>query len=159
MIATLDNIESLLENDYIWLSPIYVKEPRRRFWFFYILKTAKYWKIQKEMQVQLSTGQTIIIPVGFVTDLSSSPELLWNIAPPYGNFLMGAIIHDFLYVNDVETKGYADREMLRWSQRINANQVDNYVRYAMVRLFGRKWWDRGHAKFLTTLAETTYNLK
>jgi hypothetical protein len=42
-------------------------------------------------------AETITVPAGFVTDLASIPRWAWNLLPPDGPWVKGAIIHDFLY--------------------------------------------------------------
>lgn len=114
----------------IGLSPVYPLERRN---FFYIAF---------DLRVQLSDGSIVIIPKGFKTDLSSVPRWLWALKPPFGNFLLAALIHDYLYVNRIGTRRTADREMLIWSNVIHDNLVDNFTRWLAVRLFGRSWWKK-----------------
>lgn len=126
---TLENAQSLLENDdLIQLS------------FIYSYRSHKYWKLLKPMVVKLSNGKVIRIPEGFVTDLSSSPKYLWSLARPFGDFLLAALIHDYLYIHKTFSRSFADKEMLIWSKAINDNRFDNVIRYIAVRLFGWTWW-------------------
>jgi len=101
----------------------------------------KYWKVEKAIKVVLSDGSDLEVPKGFKTDLSTVPKLLWGIFPPYGNFIIAAIVHDYLYViQDERGKAFADREMLCLSNKHNNNKVDNYLRYLAVRIFGSLYW-------------------
>jgi len=108
----------------------------------------KKWLIIEPITVALSNGEEITVPVGMETDLSSSPKYLWGLFPPYGDFLLAAIIHDYLYIYDYKkiewgnkkAKAFADYQMLYFSNLINKNYIDNYLRYLAVRLFGKKVW-------------------
>ncbi len=41
--------------------------------------------------------RSIIVPAGFVTDLASIPQLLWNVLPPIGAYDEAAVVHDYLF--------------------------------------------------------------
>ena len=105
-----------------------------------------FWYTKENIEVVLSDGETLTIPSGFKTDLSSSPRFLWWAFPPYGPFLIAAIIHDYLYVTDYKrqelgtskAKRFADKQMLLFSNLVNKNKFDNLMRYWAVYLFGRK---------------------
>ena len=104
-------------------------------------KRGKKWKTANELRVELSDKSVLIIPVGFETDLSSVPKFLWGIMPPFGNFLIGALVHDYLYIaKDKRGRKFADKEMLRLSNLHNKNKIDNYIRYYGVRVFGALYW-------------------
>lgn len=51
---------------------------------------------------------TIVVPVGYETDLTSVPRILWTIFPPHGKYAKAAIIHDFMYDQALKTKKEAD---------------------------------------------------
>lgn len=110
----------------------------------YNSKPFKQWFLEKSVEYTLSNGDSIIIPEGFETDLSSSPRFLWSLFPPYGNFILAALVHDYLYVvkyrRDIDgafkAQRFIDREMLFISNQMNKNKVGNYIRFAAVRLFG-----------------------
>lgn len=112
-------------------------------WLIYIGgRKKKRWRVAQELEVLLSSGNRLTIPVGFETDLSSVPKLLWSIFPPFGDFLIAPIVHDYLYVNKIGTRASADKEMLYQSNLYNSNKIDNYIRYVAVRLFGWTYWCR-----------------
>lgn len=127
-VITLDNAIEVLKNEEpVQLSPIYKDG----------LNVAKF-VLVKHLTIKLSNGDIITIPKGFRTDLSSVPNFLWPLLSPYGDFLLAAIIHDYLYVKDYISQEFADKEMLIWSNVINPRKKwDNYLRYWGVRLFGR----------------------
>lgn len=110
--------------------------------YIYSSKNGKYWKIQQPITVQLSSGRIINIPKGFVYDMSTVPKWLWSFVRPFNDGLFGYLIHDALYINKVKgiSRREADKEMLFWTNIINENKFDNYLRYYIVRLLGWLWW-------------------
>jgi hypothetical protein len=136
---TLDNVQAVLErDDAVQLSYVYSYKNRR------------FWKLMSPLRVVLSTGKAIVIPEGFYTDLSSVPRWLWSVAPPFGDFLLASVIHDYLYSYNVGDRPSADREMLIWSNALNSNKIDNHVRYIAVRIFGASWWNRAAKRLAAT---------
>lgn len=111
-------------------------------------KTKYKWILLENIEVVLSNGENITVPSGLKTDLSSSPRLLWGIFPPYGDFLLAAIVHDYLYIynykkgilGDYGARKFADEQMLYLSNKYNKNKIGNYLRFLAVRIFGYKIW-------------------
>lgn len=147
-IYTLYNIffESVKDNP-VWTS----KKLRASKWKQYILR--------KSVSFKLSNGSVIKIEEGFEWDLSSVPRLFWAILPPNGDFIVGALIHDYLYQNSElvieefegdskKARKFADTEMLLWSKAVNGTskislqKIDNYTRFYGVRLFGGFVWNK-----------------
>lgn len=109
---------------------------------YIFVETNKVYELLEGIDYVLSNHEQIHIPVGFETDLRSVPPFLWGICPPFGNFLLGAIVHDYLYVTkDKRGRKFADMEMLRISNKLNKNKLDNYTRYFAVRIFGGLYWN------------------
>lgn len=132
-IITLNNaVEELKKGDVIHIEPIYK------------YKSTKYFRVLKDITVELSSREIVTIPVGFETDGSTSPKFLWSLFPPLGKFLLAALIHDYLYVARPLKKKrmWVDMEMLRWSNKINKNKVDNVIRYIMACIVGVLYWLR-----------------
>ncbi len=117
----------------------------------------KTYELVFEVNIQLSNNKLIIIPEGFKWDLSSVPRIFWSLLPPDGDFIIAALIHDWLYVdknsclswfdgNNKQARKFADKEMLKWSRVMHAGgflnwrTYDNYIRYAGVRIFGGLVW-------------------
>jgi len=113
------------------------------------------YKLHKAIRIKLSNNKIIYIPKGFTWDLSSVPRFLWSVLPPDGNFIIAALIHDYLYQNWKQMywlysmpnpRKFADTEMLLWSKAMNGTtkisikKIDNYSRYYGVRLFGNNAW-------------------
>lgn len=139
MLITLQNARQVLRtiDDIILQSYIYDSKER------------KYWKLHRSIQIKLSNGDVITIPKGFVYDQSSSPRWTWSLMPPFGNFLLAALIHDYIYIHKTHSKDFADKEMFIWSELLNDAKTDNKLRYWFVKHFGMKVWRRGryHPEF------------
>ena len=150
MIYTLQNIYelSLIDN------PVKISK---------ILKSKDKWKqyvLEQTIVVELSNGKVIQIKKGFEWDLSSVPRIFWTLLLPNGDFIIAALVHDYLYQNSQlvidemfegnskHAKQFADKEMLFWSKAVNGTnkislmKIDNYTRYYGVRLFGWTAWNK-----------------
>lgn len=103
-------------------------------------KGAKWFTLYRAMEVTLSNGDTITIPAGFETDLSSVPKFLWGVFPPFGRGLMAYIIHDYLYIKKLYSRAFADKEMVIWAEKLKGQKFDPYARYYTVRAVGWLVW-------------------
>jgi hypothetical protein len=109
------------------------------------------YELLRSLHIQLSNGDEIVIPDGFIWDLSSVPRMLWWALPPDGDFGVSVIIHDYLYENRHRlgyTREFADKEMLLWAKashgtnKPSIKNIDNHVRYYGVRLGGWIAWNK-----------------
>ncbi|MGZ8505694.1 MAG: DUF1353 domain-containing protein [Bacteroidia bacterium] len=137
MLATKENIQDLL-----------LRDDFMQFSYIYSYKSKKFFQLCKDMEVQLSNGEVHKIPKGMYTDLCSAPKFIWGLFQPYGDFLFASIVHDYIYIKKPAgwSQKKADKEMLFWSGIVNGGtvkqRIDNYLRYAAVRLFGRVVWEK-----------------
>ena len=101
---------------------------------------------EEGLTFELSDKRIIHVPNGFIWDGSSSPRFLWGLLSADGDFEIASLIHDYLYENKIQGRKYADKEMLKWSIYVNGTtkysvrNIDNYLRYYGVRLFGWFVW-------------------
>ena len=132
MVVTLQNcVEKLLKDDVIQQSHVYS------------YKSKKVLKIIKSIHILLSNKEVITVPYGFYYDMATIPKLLWSLIRPFNDALLATLIHDYLYIHQEVhnlTRAQVDKEMLIWSNKINGNKFDNYLRYVFVRLLGWLWW-------------------
>tara|TARA_R110000796_G_scaffold70457_2_gene160286 strand:- start:1927 stop:2340 length:414 start_codon:yes stop_codon:yes gene_type:complete len=136
MIYTLDNIhnESIKDNP--------VKYSR-------IINSTKWRKytLLSEVKIRLSNNEVITIPKGFEWDLASVPQIFHNIIRPNGVDDIAYLIHDYLYQNNLFTRRFSDKEMLRWAKvmkgtiKISLRNMDIKTRYVIVRMFGKSAWN------------------
>lgn len=137
-------MEQLFTDDVIHWARVY---SRKGFWI----------RVLKPITVELSTGNVITIPAGYVYDGKSAPGRLWGLLPPVGDFDLAVLIHDYIYTERPYnmTLKQADREMLFWSRLTNGNIkwdswyydyptkcTDNYLSYILVKLFGWLVWKK-----------------
>lgn len=136
MIITIDNIKQI--QDYTGESVVHkvrLINQRRKGRQIYMLTQA--------LDIQLRNYEQIHIPQGFTWDLSSVPRLFWALFPPDGEFELASLIHDYLYQTKIMSRERADVEMFAWSKAVAGttgrntwSDVDNWIRYAIVRIFG-----------------------
>ena len=103
-----------------------------------------YYRLVEPLDILLTTGDIIVVPKDFVWDLASSPKIIHNIISSDSDAELAFLIHDYLYRTKFLSKEKSDKEMLLWSIALNGTQrwsfknIDNYLRYWAVKLFGRK---------------------
>lgn len=87
----------------------------------------------------MRTFDSIIVrvPAGTITDLASTPRLLWVIFPPHGQYAKAAIIHDYLYDKAIGSKPLADAIFLEAMEVLGVPRWRRVLMYWAVRLFGR----------------------
>jgi hypothetical protein len=101
------------------------------------------WTITKKITIDLSNGDPMFIPAGFVTDFATVPRILWGIFPPIGRFNLAPVIHDFMYTYHNYNKKFADREFYNWLRYLcPENYVRNWLMYKAVCWFGGPRWKR-----------------
>jgi hypothetical protein len=99
----------------------------------------------------------ITVPVGFITDLASIPELLWWWESPHEKTMAPAILHDYLYWEQSCTKDEADAVMYLAMQEVGVNGAKLDGIYLGIRTpLAQKAWDKnaaarkqGESRFLT----------
>ena len=77
----------------------------------------------------------VSVPKGFVTDLASTPRLLWSIYPPFGDYINAAVVHDYLYSIKFP-RDSADKTLRRILKRDGVPFITRWCFYTAVRLFG-----------------------
>ena len=115
------------------------------------------WGVQRDLGYRPGAGgDVILVPAGFVTDLTSIPRWCWVILTPDGPWAKAAVVHDFLYATsgtghwkrrtDGRTRAgpYTRREADAIFREALANRgVDAFrcfVMWAAVRLGGGRGW-------------------
>lgn len=108
--------------------------------YIFFIQSNKKWKIKKDIIIQLSNGEILTIPSGYVYDMASVPKWLWSFVRPFNDGLLGTLIHDYLYVQKKWKRKDIDKEYLFWNNITNKNKFDNYIRYYVVRATGWIVW-------------------
>lgn len=104
-------------------------------------KKEQLFELQREIHVELSSGQSLEIPKNFVTDFASVPKIFWSFIGPIGKFNLASIIHDYFYTYHTTTRAFADKEFYLWMQFSAPDKyIRNKIMYWGVRLFGGNRW-------------------
>jgi hypothetical protein len=86
------------------------------------------------------TGQEIIVPAGFVTDLASVPRQFCQLLPSTDKYLR-AIVHDFLYWDQTCSKSAADKTLLAGMIESRVPKWKQVVVFRGVDLGGGRAWE------------------
>jgi hypothetical protein len=85
------------------------------------------------------------VPVGFVTDFASIPQVFWSLLPPDGEYTYPAIIHDYLYWTQERPREDADEIFKIGMQEFDVKASVVTAVYQAVRLAGGSAWN-GNAR-------------
>jgi len=108
------------------------------------------WKVITEFDYAVGSKDSnviIHIPVGFITDFASVPQVLWNLVPPTGTYGKAAVVHDALYRNPVVMglqidRFLADSIFFEAMTVLNVKWLTKRILYWGVRLGGFVTWNR-----------------
>jgi hypothetical protein len=95
---------------------------------------AHYKEIYKPFTVTLSTGVTVTVPKGFITDLATVPRIFWGIIPTHGRHDLAVIVHDYLLTQGWDRKE-GDKELFYFLKQSNVNPIKSVLIYGCVRLY------------------------
>jgi hypothetical protein len=92
------------------------------------------------------SNESIVVPIGFVTDFASAPQALWSLGvSPHGRYSRAAIIHDYLYWSQVCTKEEADNIMLLAMIESEVSSGERFLMYRGVDFGGNPSWEENKA--------------
>ena len=103
------------------------------------------WYLRQEFGYDVGTegsGETIDVPVGFLTDFASIPRPLWWLLPRWGKYGNAAVVHDFCYWMQQYSRRRADYIFLEAMRVLGVKKVAQIAIYVSVRLFGAFAWCR-----------------
>lgn len=102
----------------------------------------KDWVLLDDLEYTIGDrGPTIVVPSGFVTDLTSAPAIVWAVLPPFGRYQHAAIVHDFLYWDQGCTKPQADKIFLLGMRESRVPPLKADAIWAAVSLKGTDAWE------------------
>jgi hypothetical protein len=100
------------------------------------------WIVREPMTYTVGISKdSVTVPIGFVTDFASIPQVLQSIIRQNGLYLLPAVVHDYLYWKQTCTRDQADQILLL---AMIENKVDDFHRiaiYSAVRAAGSFAWD------------------
>jgi len=103
------------------------------------------------------SGDSIDVPIGFMTDFASIPRPLWIILPRWGKYGNAAVIHDYCYWEQSRSRLESDRIFRQAMGVLNVPKWKICVMYCAVRLGAGLAWSgsrRQKEKGLTKVAAT-----
>jgi hypothetical protein len=80
------------------------------------------------------------VPIGFVTDFASIPQVFWSVLRPDGEYTYAAIIHDFLYWVQDRPRKDCDRVLKLAMQDLEIDAATVETIYLAVRAGGDSAW-------------------
>jgi hypothetical protein len=87
----------------------------------------------------------VTVPIGFVTDLASIPQIFYSLLPPDGPYTFPAIIHDYLYWSQTGSKSQADHILNFGMEDFKVDNLTRDTIYNAVHFAGQSAWN-GNAK-------------
>jgi hypothetical protein len=92
-------------------------------------------------QQQAGRLPRITVPKGFVTDLASIPPLFFSWLRPDGPFVYAAIVHDFIYWDQTQSKDQADEILKVAMEDAKVSTLRLQAIYTAVTVAGQPAWD------------------
>lgn len=104
--------------------------------FYFVMGGSINWSPNKGQHFQ-----PVNVPVGFVTDLTSIPRVFWQVLRPEGRYTYAAVVHDYLYWEQVRSRKEADRilKIAMEDSKVDPKLINTV--YLAVRAFGQAAWD------------------
>lgn len=85
--------------------------------------------------------ETITVPIGFINDLASIPQIFQNIVTVVGPQNLPSVIHDWCYENRWRTRKESDDLFLAGLAHLKVSWLKRNAMYAAVRIGGRGKWE------------------
>jgi hypothetical protein len=92
------------------------------------------------------SNDVINVPFGNFTDFASVPRILWAVLPRWGKYGNAAVIHDWLYWDQLRTRKEADDIFLEGMGVLEVGAWTKYAMYWGVRAFGWHAWSKNARK-------------
>lgn len=108
---------------------------------------ANLWLVVNDFLYLSDAGDSIKIRAGLITDLASTPRIVWNLYPPFGLYTGPAILHDYLYKNQFFARERCDALFLEAMKADCVPYISRQIIYRAVRAFGWAAWNK-HGKEL-----------
>ena len=93
-----------------------------------------------------NSDEWVFVPTGFQTDFASVPRLFWSILPPDGTYSQSAVLHDFLYNQQIYTRKKSDQIFLESMGVLEVSWWKRKIIYRAVRTFGWLAWKKKNAE-------------
>jgi len=108
------------------------------------LADGRTWVTRKEFGYDVGeegSGNSIDVPIGFMTDFASIPRLLWIILPTWGKYGNAAVIHDYCYWDQSRSREESDRIFREAMEVLEVPAFTISLMYYAVKFFGHWAWE------------------
>jgi hypothetical protein len=85
--------------------------------------------------------EAVTVPPGFVTDFASIPRIFWSILRPDGVYAYAAVIHDYLYWTQTQSREESDDILKMAMEDFDVGTVTVGTIYNAVRMGGLMAWN------------------
>src|SRR3989304_6283390 len=82
------------------------------------------------------SGNTIDVPIGFMTDFASVPRPFWIFIPQWGKYGNAAVIHDYCYWAQTRSRKESDKIFFEAMGVLGVSSAARYLMYWAVKYFG-----------------------
>jgi hypothetical protein len=86
--------------------------------------------------------EKIVVPKGFVTDFASIPRVFWAVLAPDDEYVMPAIVHDWLYWQQTLSRSESDTILRLAMEELKLDTWKIRAIYKAVSLFGGAAWEQ-----------------
>lgn len=103
---------------------------------------AAHWRLSEPLVYRvLETPDSVIVPAGFVTDFASIPRSVQSFLSQLGEYVLPAVVHDYLYWNQSCTREQADQLFRIAMTEMEVGPITRWVIYKAVDLRGERAWE------------------
>lgn len=155
-----------MRNDIVMpvLRPIRICTKGLPFWkkVWTVLTAVRQWELAENWFYTIPTGETIVIPKGFIFDGASTPKFMWGFLEPTGVLLIQGLVHDFGYrydylwsinvngrfhkIKEGSGKSYFDSLFVEVGRDVNELNITAYLSWLMLIFFGSKAWNENRRR-------------
>ena len=104
--------------------------------------TLKGWQLVYRLSYYAVSGEKIVVPAGFDTDLASIPQLFQAVLSVNDRHRAAAILHDYLYTVQDRPREQADALFLEAMKLSGVRFTQRWAMYLAVRIGGWLPWSR-----------------
>ncbi len=112
---------------------------------------AREWMVLSDLIYVTQNCYIVTVPIGFITDFATIPRPIRKILPPTGNYGAAAVLHDWLFANqlaydEIHNKivsidmDFANRVFLEAMQELDVAKWKQKTLITSVDKFGKYWW-------------------
>jgi len=100
-----------------------------------------HWIVREPLTYTIGvSGDSVTVPVGFVTDFASIPQALQAIIRANGPYILPAVVHDYLYWKQACTRQQADQVLLLGMIENQVREVHRTAIHSAVSVAGGFAW-------------------